>query len=188
MLALLVLGGMIAATWVQIVRAILLLGGALVLAVWVLTEFGMNPLSLFDSAAAENGAKVLAPGDKIVTGSWDAVSLGIALMFGTAGLPHILMRFYTVQDAAAARSSVNWATFFIGAFYLLTFVLGFGAMVLVGQGAITAVRRGATWRCRSSPKRSEASRSSASSPPSRSRPSWPSSRASRAAAPRTTSE
>src|SRR5690606_5180909 len=72
----------------------------------------------------------------------DAISLGIALMFGTAGLPHILMRFYTVPDAKTARVSVNWATAFIGAFYLLTFVLGFGAMVLVGQDAIRAIDAG----------------------------------------------
>ena len=142
MLTLLLLGGMIATTWVQIVKAVLLLGGAFVLAIWVLSKFNMNPLDLFSTAADQNGKKVLGPGDQIVTGSWDAVSLGIALMFGTAGLPHILMRFYTVPDAAAARTSVNWATFFIGFFYLLTFVLGFGAMTLVGQNAITGVEEG----------------------------------------------
>ena len=142
MITLLLFGGMIATTWVQIVKAVLLLGGALVLAVWVLSKFGMNPLELFATAADENGEQVLAPGENVVTGSWDAVSLGLALMFGTAGLPHILMRFYTVPDAAAARSSVNWATFFIGFFYLLTFVLGFGAMALVGQSAITGVEEG----------------------------------------------
>jgi cation/acetate symporter len=85
---------------------------------------------------------VLGPGENVVTGSWDAISLGIALMFGTAGLPHILMRFYTVPDAAAARSSVTWATIFIGFFYLMTFVLGFGAMALVGTDAITGVEAG----------------------------------------------
>ena len=142
MITLLLFGGMIATTWVQIVKAILLLGGALVLALWVLSKFGMNPLDLFDSAAEKNGEEVLGPGEQIVTGSWDALSLGLALMFGTAGLPHILMRFYTVPNAAAARSSVNWATFFIGFFYLLTFVLGFGAMALVGKGAITKVEEG----------------------------------------------
>jgi cation/acetate symporter len=142
MLTLLTVGGMIATTWVQIVKACLLLGGACALALWTLSKFGMNPLSLFDSAADANGQKVLGPGDQIVTGSADAVSLGLALMFGTAGLPHILMRFYTVPDAKAARTSVNWATFFIGFFYLLTFVLGFGAMALVGQGAIKRVEEG----------------------------------------------
>jgi len=142
MITLLLLGGMIATTWVQIIKAVLLLGGALVLAIWTLSKFNFNPLDLFDRAADENGKEVLGPGDKVVTGSWDAVSLGIALMFGTAGLPHILMRFYTVPDSQAARSSVNWATFFIGAFYLITFILGFGAMTLVGQEAITDVEAG----------------------------------------------
>ena len=142
MLALLLLGGTIATTWVQIVKAVLLLGGAFALALWVLSRFSFNPLALFDSAADENGKQVLAPGEQVVTGSWDAVSLGLALMFGTAGLPHILMRFYTVPDSRAARTSVNWATIFIGFFYLLTFVLGFGAMALVGQNPITAVEEG----------------------------------------------
>ena len=142
MLILILAGGMIATTWVQIVKATLLLGGAVALALWVLSYFSWNPLELFDSAAADNGQEVLAPGDQVVTGSWDAVSLGLALMFGTAGLPHILMRFYTVPDAKAARTSVNWATFFIGGFYLLTFVLGFGAMALVGKGTITGVDKG----------------------------------------------
>jgi cation/acetate symporter len=142
MMTLVLVGGMIATTWVQIVKAALLLGGALVLALWTLSRFGMNPLQLFSDASKKAGGNVLGPGDKVVTGSADAISLGLALMFGTAGLPHILMRFYTVRDAAAARSSVNWATLFIGFFYLLTFVLGFGAMALVGQGPITAVEKG----------------------------------------------
>jgi cation/acetate symporter len=142
MLTLLLAGGMIATTWVQIVKAVLLLGGAVALALWTLSHFSFNPLELFDTAAEENGEAVLAPGEEVVTGSWDAISLGLALMFGTAGLPHILMRFYTVPDTRAARTSVNWATFFIGFFYLLTFVLGFGAMALVGQGTITDVEEG----------------------------------------------
>jgi cation/acetate symporter len=142
MLTLVLVGGMIATTWVQIVKAALLLCGALVLALWTLSRYGMNPLHLFSDASDKAGAKVLGPGDKVVTGSADAISLGLALMFGTAGLPHILMRFYTVRDSAAARSSVNWATFFIGFFYLLTFVLGFGAMALVGQGPISEVEKG----------------------------------------------
>jgi cation/acetate symporter len=142
MLTLLIVGGMIATTWVQIVKAVLLLGGALALAVWTLSKFSMNPLDLFSTAARENGEAVLGPGERVVTGSWDAVSLGLALMFGTAGLPHILMRFYTVPDTRAARSSVSWATLFIGFFYLLTFVLGFGAMALVGQKTIADVEKG----------------------------------------------
>jgi cation/acetate symporter len=84
---------------------------------------------------------VLAPG-KQVANPLDAISLGMSLMFGTAGLPHILMRFYTVPDAKAARTSVMYATVFIGFFYLLTFILGFGAMVLVGQDAIKEIDKG----------------------------------------------
>jgi cation/acetate symporter len=142
MMTLVLAGGMIATTWVQIVKAVLLLGGAFLLAVLTLSKFSFNPLELFNSAAGAVGEGVLAPGDNVVTGSWDAISLGLALMFGTAGLPHILMRFYTVPDAKAARTSVSWATMFIGFFYLLTFVLGFGAMALVGQGAIKSVEEG----------------------------------------------
>ena len=141
MLAYVLFGGMIATTWVQIVKAALLLGGAALLAVLVLAQFGFNPLRLFATAAERYGAGVLAPG-KLISSPWEAVSLGLALMFGTAGLPHILMRFYTVPDARAARQSVFWATGLIGCFYLLTFVLGFGAMVLVGHDAIVAVDKG----------------------------------------------
>jgi cation/acetate symporter len=126
---------------VQIVKAVLLLSGAFLLAVLVLARFGGNPLTLFATAASQYGAGVLAPG-QLVSDPTDALSLGIALMLGTAGLPHILMRFYTVPDARTARTSVSYATAFIGFFYLLTFVLGFGAMVIVGQDAIKAVDKG----------------------------------------------
>jgi len=141
MLAYVLFGGMLATTWVQIVKAVLLLGGAFMLAMLVLLRFSMNPLALFDAAAQRYGEAVLAPG-RLVSDPLDAISLGIALMFGTAGLPHILMRFYTVPDAKTARVSVSVATAAIGAFYLLTFILGFGAMVLVGQDAIRAVDAG----------------------------------------------
>ncbi len=134
-------GGMIATTWVQIVKAVLLLSGAFLLAVLVLARFGMSPTALFAAAAERYGDAVLAPG-KQVANPWDAISLGMALMFGTAGLPHILMRFFTVPDAQAARKSVFYATGLIGGFYLLTFILGFGAMVLVGPDAIRAVDKG----------------------------------------------
>jgi cation/acetate symporter len=141
MLAYVLFGGMIATTWVQIVKAVLLLGGASVLALMVLSRFGMSPLRLFAAASDKYGAGVLAPG-KLVSQPLDTVSLGLALMFGTSGLPHILMRFYTVPNARAARSSVLYATGFIGLFYLITFVLGFGAAVLVGRDAIKAVDKG----------------------------------------------
>ncbi len=132
-------GGMIATTWVQIIKAALLLGGTLLMAVLVLSKFGFNPIHLFAAAATLNGNKVLAPG---VSNPLDAVSLGLSLMIGTAGLPHILMRFYTVPDPAQARKSAFYATGLIAFFYLLTFVLGFGAMVLVGQKEIAKVDPG----------------------------------------------
>jgi cation/acetate symporter len=141
MLAYVLFGGMIATTWVQIVKAVLLLGGASALAVMVLARFGMSPARLFAAAADKYGADVLAPG-KLVANPVDTVSLGLALMFGTSGLPHILMRFYTVPNARAARSSVLYATGFIGLFYLITFILGFGAAVIVGRDAIKAVDKG----------------------------------------------
>jgi cation/acetate symporter len=134
-------GGMIATTWVQIVKAVLLLGGATALAVAVLWRFHFSPLALFEAAAAQYGPEVLAPG-KLVSSPLEAISLGLALMFGTAGLPHILMRFYTVPDAKAARSSVFYATGLIGFFYLVTFILGFGASVLVGRPALSAIDKG----------------------------------------------
>ncbi len=141
MLAYVLFGGMIATTWVQIVKAVLLLGGATLLAIMVLARFGMNPLALFAQAQSLYGDSVLGPG-RLVTDPIDAMSLGLALMLGTAGLPHILMRFYTVRDSRTARSSVGYATAFIGFFYLLTFILGFGAMVIVSRKAITAVDAG----------------------------------------------
>lgn len=141
MLAYVLFGGMLATTWVQIVKAVMLLGGASLMAILVLARFSFNPLALFDQAATIYGADVLAPG-RLVTNPIDAVSLGLALMLGTAGLPHILMRFYTVRDAGTARRSVGYATAFIGFFYLLTFILGFGAMVIIGRDAITGVDPG----------------------------------------------
>jgi cation/acetate symporter len=141
MIAYVLFGGMLATTWVQIVKAVLLLAGAAMLAVLVLWRFGMNPAALFAAAAERYGEGVLAPGG-LVSKPLDAVSLGMALMFGTAGLPHILMRFYTVPDARTARRSVFYATGLIGAFYLMTFILGFGAMVLVGPETIRRVEPG----------------------------------------------
>ena len=141
MIAYVLFGGMLATTWVQIVKAVLLMAGAALLAILVLLKFGMNPLNLFAAAAERYGDGVLAPG-KLVSKPLDAISLGMALMFGTAGLPHILMRFYTVPDSGAARRSVFYATGLIGVFYLMTFILGFGAMVLVGPETILAVDKG----------------------------------------------
>ena len=141
MLAYVIFGGMIATTWVQIIKAVLLMAGTLLLAIIVLSKFGFSPIALFDAASAKYGAAVLAPG-KLVSDPLDAISLGMSLMLGTAGLPHILMRFYTVPNAKEARISVMYATVIIGIFYLLTFILGFGAMVLVGQDSIKAIDKG----------------------------------------------
>ena len=107
----------------------------------MLARFSFNPLALFAEATRQYGDGVLGPG-RLVSDPVDAMSLGLALMLGTAGLPHILMRFYTVPDSRTARTSVGYATAFIGFFYLLTFILGFGAMVLIGREAITAVDAG----------------------------------------------
>jgi cation/acetate symporter len=141
MLAYVLFGGMIATTWVQIIKACLLLLGATLLAILVLAQFGMNPLALFGAAGDKYGHSVMAPG-ALVANPLEAISLGIALMFGTAGLPHILMRFYTVPDAQTARKSVAIATSLIGFFYLVTFILGFGASVLVGRDVIKTAAKG----------------------------------------------
>jgi cation/acetate symporter len=138
MLLYVLFGGMIATTWVQIIKAGLLLIGATLLAVLVLAKFGFNPLSLFGEARTQWGAAALAPG-ALVAQPVEVISLGLALMFGTAGLPHILMRFYTVPDAQTARRSVAYATSLIAFFYLVTFILGFGASVLVGRHAIEGI-------------------------------------------------
>ncbi|MDR3385272.1 cation acetate symporter [Cupriavidus basilensis] len=129
-------GGMLATTWVQIVKACLLLGGATLIAVLVLVQFGFDPTALFARAVEVHPrhAAIMLPG-AIVANPVEAISLGLALMFGTAGLPHILMRFFTVADAKAARKSVFWATTFIGYFYILTFIIGFGAITLVATNS-----------------------------------------------------
>ena len=125
-------GGMVATTWVQIIKACLLLGGASFIAFMVLSHFDFSLEAMFRTATEVHpgGGSILAPG-KLVTDPISAVSLGMALMFGTAGLPHILMRFFTVPDAKAARKSVLYATGFIGYFYILTFIIGFGAITLL---------------------------------------------------------
>ena len=130
-------GGMLATTWVQIIKAILLLSGASLISILVLQEFDFN-LNLFFIEATNIHAKgidILAPGG-LISDPISAISLGLALMFGTAGLPHILMRFFTVKDAVQARKSVVYATGFIGYFYILTFIIGFGAIILVSQNPL----------------------------------------------------
>ncbi|HRL21443.1 cation acetate symporter [Alcaligenes sp. SDU_A2] len=140
-------GGMTATTWVQIIKAGLLLSGASFMALMVLAQYGFSPEKLFSAAvqvktdgalaagkdaveASAIGQAIMGPGN-FIKDPISAISFGMALMFGTAGLPHILMRFFTVPDAKEARKSVFWATTWIGYFYILTFIIGFGAIVLV---------------------------------------------------------
>ncbi|MFC9650605.1 MULTISPECIES: cation acetate symporter [unclassified Streptomyces] len=137
------LGGMRATTWIQIVKAVLLMAGAIALTVLVLVRFHGNVNDLLNTAAAQSGhgKDFLAPGLRY-GGDWtarvDFISLGLALVLGTAGLPHILSRFHTVPTALAARRSVIWSIGLIGGFYLMTIVLGFGAAALVGTDAVRA--------------------------------------------------
>lgn len=140
-------GGMTATTWVQIIKACLLLGGASFMALSVMWKYGFSPEALFADAvrvkaeaaaaggatpedAAKAGQSIMGPGS-FIKDPISAISFGMALMFGTAGLPHILMRFFTVPSAKEARKSVMWATTWIGYFYLLTFIIGFGAITFV---------------------------------------------------------
>jgi cation/acetate symporter len=122
-------GGMTATTWVQIIKACMLLGGATFMAFSVLLQFGFSPEMMFEKAIEVHSKKdaIMAPGG-LIKDPISAISVGMALMFGTAGLPHILMRFFTVPSAKEARKSVGWATTWIGYFYILTFIIGFGAI------------------------------------------------------------
>jgi cation/acetate symporter len=151
MIVYVLVGGMKGTTWVQIIKASLLLVGTAVLAVWVLGYFGFNLSGLLERVVERNpqvqrpgagttaalGERLLVPGlqyGSTVTSKIDLLSLGLALVLGTAGLPHILMRFYTVPNAREARRSVVWAIWLIGVFYLFTLVLGYGAAALVPGG------------------------------------------------------
>ncbi|MFD5037686.1 cation acetate symporter [Streptomyces sp. NPDC058378] len=137
------IGGMKGTTWVQMVKAVLLIAGALLMTLMVLWKFDFNVSDLLGTAAEKSGhgSAFLEPGLKYGAtdvSKLDFISLGIALVLGTAGLPHILIRFYTVPTAKAARKSVNWAIGIIGAFYLMTIALGFGAAALIGPEEIKA--------------------------------------------------
>ena len=141
MIAYVLIGGMKGTTWVQMIKAVLLIAGAGIMTVWVLALFGFNLDAVMGAAVeANNKPQMLAPGDKYKD-PLGFISLAIALVLGTAGLPHVLMRFYTVPTAKEARKSVTWAIGLIGAFYLFTLVLGYGAAALVpgGQAAINAM-------------------------------------------------
>ena len=141
MMAYVLFGGMIATTWVQIIKAVLLLVGVTVLTALVLAKFGFSPSALYAAVVERYSQAALEPGG-LVTNPIDAVSLGLALMLGLLGLPHILMRFYTVPDARAARVSVLYATGFIGYFYIIIPIVGFGASALVGRDLITQIDAG----------------------------------------------
>ncbi len=143
------IGGMKGTTWVQIIKAALLIGATAIITVWVLAKFGFNFSQVMQQAvdvAPKAGEKLLNPGlkyGKSDTTKLDFVSLSMALVLGTAGLPHVLMRFYTVPTRHAARKSVEWAIWLIGGFYLLTLVIGFGAGALVGPDRINKAAGGA---------------------------------------------
>jgi len=141
MLTYVLYGGMLATTWVQIIKACLLLFGVTLLTVLVLAKFGFNPGNLYGAVQEKYGIEMLNPGG-LIKNPIEAVSLGLALMLGLLGLPHILMRFFTVPSAKEARKSVVYATTFIGYFYLVIPIVGFGAAVLVGKDAILKIGGG----------------------------------------------
>jgi cation/acetate symporter len=198
MLVYVIFGGMLATTWVQIVKAVLLMSGTILLSILVMAKFGFSFGDLFDainnvqgSYKDESGQLVtksfLQPGLRYhgAYGALDLISLGIALIFGTAGLPHILVRFYTVPSSQQARKSVVWAMILIGAFYVMTTFLGFGAATLVGKSSIGLPGPDGTLILNSNlaaPLLAEklggtsSSRSWPRSPSPRSSPSWPGSR------------
>ncbi|MBD5830562.1 solute symporter family protein [Janibacter melonis] len=142
MIAYVMIGGMKGTTWVQIIKAVLLITATAIMTVWVLGKFGFNLSSLMQQAVDRNpaaGEKLLEPGLKYgvsTTTKIDFISLSLALVLGTAGLPHVLQRFYTVPTSRQARKSVEWAIWLIGGFYLLTLVIGYGAGALVGPEEI----------------------------------------------------
>src|SRR5918995_1186616 len=142
MLCYVIFGGMVATTWVQIIKAVLLMAGIIVMSLFVLSKVGGSPIELFNRAEANGGETFsLGPGT-FLSSPIDTVSLGLALVLGTPGLPHILMRFFTVPNARAARGSVVWAMFIIGFFYLLTTFIGFGARAVMGEAGVEAAGTG----------------------------------------------
>jgi cation/acetate symporter len=134
MLTYVLLGGMVATTWVQIIKAVLLLAGVATMAIWVLSRFGFDPIRLLQKASDESGEgkAYLGPG-LLFPHRLDEISTGLAFLLGTCGLPHILMRFLTVPDAKAARGSVGWAVGLIGVFYLFVAVIGLGSRAILGS-------------------------------------------------------
>jgi len=146
MITYVLIGGMKGTTWVQIVKAFLLMGGAAAMTIWVLALNGFSLSGVLEAAVAASttnpASSILVPGLQYGHNPWDFISLSIALVLGTAGLPHVLMRFYTVPTAKEARRSVVWAIWLIGTFYLFTLVLGYAAGALVGSDVIKAAPGG----------------------------------------------
>lgn len=141
MLIYVLFGGMLAATWVQIIKCVLMVLTTIFLAVLVLAAFGFDFTALFKAAVANNGIASLAPGRSRM-GTLETISIGLSLGLGTASLPHVLMRIYTVPDARTARKSMFYAVSVMAVFYIFLIIVGFGAMALVGPNAIRAVDRG----------------------------------------------
>ncbi|WP_226343705.1 solute symporter family protein [Agilicoccus flavus] len=143
MIGYVMIGGMKGTTWVQMIKAVLLIAATFIITVWTLGKFGFDFSTLLQAAVdrSPEGSKMLDPGlryGKNGTTKLDFISLGLALVLGTAGLPHVLIRFYTVPTSKQARKSVEWAIWLIGGFYLLTLVVGYGAAALVGPERIKA--------------------------------------------------
>ncbi|WP_234729438.1 solute symporter family protein [Acidocella facilis] len=141
MLIYVMFGGMIATTWVQIIKTVLMLTGVLGIIVLALGRFHFNPAALFSAASNQYGSQVLSPG-RFISNPIEAISLSLALALGVSSLPHVLMRFFTVPDARAASRSLVYATCIIAIFVFATFILGFAAMVLVGRSTIVAADQG----------------------------------------------
>ncbi len=132
-----ILGGMVSATWVQVIKATLLMGGVATMAIWVLAKFGFDPIHLLNSAEAKSGQGAAYGGPGVVfPNRVDEISEGLAFMLGTLGLPHILMRFMTVPDGRAARRSIGWAVGLIGVFYVFVAIIGLGGRAILGQAGV----------------------------------------------------
>ena len=129
------IGGMLATSWVQIIKAVLMLGAGLIILVLALAGVNFNPLTLFESAEAKAGAAFMLPGN-LLKNPWDELSLGLAIMLGLAGLPHVMTRFYTVPDAKTARKSVIWVMFLAGSFFFCTTIFGMAAVHYLGPQAL----------------------------------------------------
>ena len=135
-LAYVLFGGMLATSWVQIIKAVMMHGCMIILTLLILAQFGFNPFDLFRAVGSSGNAAMLAPTEMASLGQWDMISLAIAISCGAMGQPQILTRFFTVPDARTARKSAVYATGIVGTFHIMVLVVGFGAMALVGKDTI----------------------------------------------------